>query len=87
MSISKNLKSMNTSAKLLHGNDISILVAKAVAFGDKENLVMISGVNHKEAALDFSKAVPFATLEEVIHPEMFWGGETSPAYTTTNIRW
>jgi len=86
MSIANNIKAINESAKKIHGNDISIMVARCVAFGYDDNKIIISGKNHKAAAKDFIRVTPNATVEEEHHPEMDWGdGYVSPAYTTSVI--
>jgi hypothetical protein len=86
MSIANEIKAINASAKKIHGADIHIMVARAVHFGHDDNLVIISGKNHKAAALDFVKVTPGAVVTEEFHPEMDWGdGEVSEAYTTSVI--
>lgn len=87
MTIANEIKALNESAKKVHGADISLMVARCIHFGHEDNLVIISGKNHKAAAKDFAKVVPCAILTEEFHPEMDWGdGEVSPAYTTTLVK-
>lgn len=86
MTISNEIKAINDSAKKIHGADICIMVARAIHFGHEDNLVIISGKNHKAAAKDFVKVTPGAVITEKFHPEMDWGdGDVSPAYTTSLI--
>ncbi len=86
MTIANEIKALNESAKKVHGADINLLVARAVCFGNDDNLVIVSGKNHKAAAKDFAKVTPGAILTEEFHPEMDWCGEVSPAYTTTLVK-
>lgn len=87
MTIANNLKAVNEYAKKVHGKDICIMVARCIAMGHDDNLVIISGKNHHAAALDFVKTVKGATIEEEFHPEMDWGdGDVTPAYTTSLVR-
>lgn len=87
MTIANEIKAINESAKKIHGADISLMVARAIHFGHDDNLVIVSGKNHKAAAKDFAKVVPGAILTEEFHTEMDWGdGEVSPAYTTTLVK-
>lgn len=86
MTIANEIKAINISAKKIHGDDIHIVVARAIHFGHDDNLVIISGKNHKAAALDFVRVTPGAVVIEEFHPEMDWGdGDVSPAYTTSVI--
>lgn len=86
MNLANNITEINASAKKLHGQDISIVVARAVAFGNEDNLVIVSGKNRRAAAADFGRAIPGAKISEEFHPEMNWGdGEVTPAYTTTLV--
>lgn len=87
MTIANEIKAINDSAKKVHGADISIMVARAIHFGHDDNLVIISGKNHKAAAKDFAKVIANAVLTQEFHPEMDWGdGDVSPAYTTTLVK-
>lgn len=87
MTIANEIKAINESAKKIHGADICIMVARAIHFGHDDNLVIISGKNHKAAALDFVRVTPGAVVTEEFHPEMDWGDdELSPAYTTTLVK-
>lgn len=86
MTIANEIKALNASAKKIHGDDISLMVARCIHFGHEDNLVIISGKNHKAAAKDFAKVTPGAILTEEFHPEMDWCGEVSPAYTTTLVK-
>lgn len=87
MSIANEIRAINESAKKIHGSDIHILVARAIHFGNDDNLLIISGSNHRKAALDVVRVTPGATMEEEFHPEMAWGdGDVSPAYTTSLVR-
>lgn len=86
MSIANNIKAISESAKKIHGNDISIVVARCVHFGHDDNLVIISGTNHKAAAKDFVKVTPGAVVTEEHRPEMDWGdGDVSPAHTISVV--
>lgn len=86
MSLANDISAINASAKKVHGADICIMVARAVAFGHADNLVIVSGANHRAAAADFARVVPGAKVTEEQHPEMDWGdGEVSPAYTTSLV--
>lgn len=87
MSIANEIQAINASAKKIHGMDICILVARAIHFGNDDNLLIISGGNHRQAALDVVRVTPGATVEEEFHPEMTWGdGDVSPAYTTSLVK-
>lgn len=87
MSMVNNIKSVNESAKKVHGDDICIMVARCIAFGHNDNLLIISGKKHKAAAMDLLKVIPGATTWEEEHEEMDWGdGDVSPAYTTSLVK-
>lgn len=86
MSLANIIMAINASAKKVHGSDISILVARAVAFGNDDNLVIVSGKNHRAAAADLVLVTPGAKVSEEFHPEMNWGdGEVTPAYTNSVV--
>lgn len=87
MSIANVIRAMNESAKTIHGADISILVARAVHFGNDDNLLVIRGNNHRLAALDFVRVTPGATTEVEFHPAVTWpDGVEFPAHTTSLVR-
>ena len=87
MTLANNIKAINESAKKVHGKDISIVVARCIAFGNDDNLVIVSGKNHKAAAKDFARVTPGAIITEEFHPEMDWGdGDVTPAYYTSVIK-
>jgi hypothetical protein len=86
MSLANTITAINASAKKIHGSDISIVVARAVAFGNDDNLVIVSGKNHCAAAADLVSVTPGAKVSEEFHPEMKWDdGEVTPAYTTSVV--
>ena len=86
MSLANDIAAINASARKVHGKDISIMVVRCIAFGNSDNLVIISGKNHGAAAADFARVTHGAVVSEEFHPETDWGdGEVSPAYTTSNV--
>lgn len=86
MSMTNTIADFNKAAKARHGSDIRVMVARAVAFGHDDNLVIISGKNHAQAAKEFASMVPGAVVKQEFHPVMVWGdGDESPAYTTSLI--
>ena len=64
MTIAKEIQALNVSAKKVHGQDISILVARAIAFGNDDNLILVMGKNHKAAATDVARMVKGAKVSE-----------------------
>lgn len=64
MSIAQEIKNVNIAARKVHGDDISLLVARCVAFGNDDNLVLVMGKNQKSAALDFAKTVKGSKVKE-----------------------
>lgn len=62
--IAQDIKALNESARKVHGDDIHLLVCRAVAFGNDDNLVVVQGKNHKAAAMDFAKVIKGATVTE-----------------------
>jgi hypothetical protein len=57
MALADDIKALNESARKVHGSDISITVARSVAFGNDDNLILVMGKNHINAALDVVRAV------------------------------
>lgn len=51
------IEALNKSARAVHGADISILVARAVAFGHDDNLILVRGRNHAQAAFDLIRVI------------------------------
>jgi hypothetical protein len=87
MSLIQSLRDIKTSARKIYGQDIDILVCRAVAFGNDDNLLMITGKNHKACAADFAKTVKGAEIIEEIHAETTWpDGWVIPAYTSSNVK-
>lgn len=86
MSLANSIKAVNESARKFHGSDIHIMVARAIHFGNDDNLVIVTGKNHKAAAMDFVKTTPGAVITEVNKPAMDWGdGDVTPASTLSHI--
>lgn len=86
MSIANNIKAVNEAARKVHGSDINIMVVRCIAMGHDDNLAIVTGKNHKAAALDFVRSIKGAEIKEVCHPAVDWGdGEISEAYTTSEI--
>ncbi|MDP4573485.1 hypothetical protein Q8O96_30915 [Pseudomonas sp. LPH60] len=86
MSLANTITAINASAKKVYGSDIRILVARAVAFGNDDNLVIVSGKNHRAVAADLVRSTPGAKVSEEHHPEMNWGdGDVRQAYTTSVV--
>lgn len=57
MSIATQIQALTASARKVHGADISIMVARAVAFGHDDNLILVQGKNHGEVAIDLVRVV------------------------------
>lgn len=55
MSLANSIKTATETARKVYGNDIYILVARAVAFGNDDNLVIVQGEHHALVALDFAR--------------------------------
>lgn len=51
-----NIQALTQSARKVHGADISILIARATAWGNTDNLLLVSGRNHRGAAADIARA-------------------------------
>ena len=62
MSLSDTIKSLNESARKVHGSDIYFLVARAKAWGHVDNLVIVQGKNHSLAAADVARVLPGAKI-------------------------
>ena len=86
MSLANSIKAINQKAKAVHGADLCIMVARCIAFGHTDNLVIVMGKNHRAAAADFVRVTPGAKVTEESHPETDYGdGDISPAYTTSLV--
>lgn len=57
MSLANTIQSLTASARKVHGSDISIMVARAIAFGNEDNLILVRGKNHLKVAADVARAV------------------------------
>lgn len=87
MTISNNIKAVNIAAKKVHGEDINIMIARCIAMGHDDNLAIVTGKNHKAAAMDFVKTIKGATIEEEYQEAIDWGdGDVSPAYTKSIVK-
>lgn len=49
------IRSLNESARKVHGKDICIMVARAVSFGHDDNMIIVMGKNHASAAVDIAR--------------------------------
>ena len=65
--IAQDIAELNKSAKKIHGEDTNILVARAVAFGHDDNLILFTGTKHAQVAAEFAGTLksPFHVQEEV----------------------
>lgn len=54
MDLRSTIQAANESAQKLYGRDISIVVARAPAFGNDDTLIIVSGKRHAEAARGFA---------------------------------
>lgn len=64
-----DLRALNQSARKVHGADITVMVARAVAWGHDDNLILVSGRNHARAAADIARAVVSQGSKPVITEE------------------
>lgn len=80
--LAQEIKTLGESARKVHGQDIYIMVARAIAFGNDNNLVIIQGKNHKAAALDFAKVMKGATITE--EPATSWPDEEPKIQSVVN---
>lgn len=86
MTIANNIKAVNEAARKVHGPDIHIMVVRCVAMGHDDNMAIVTGKNHKAAALDFVRSIKGAQIKEVYHPPVDWGdGEIRESFTTSEI--
>lgn len=51
-----SIRALNASARRVHGADISIQIARAIAWGNDDTLILIHGDKHSEAAADIARA-------------------------------
>ncbi|QSL63962.1 hypothetical protein G0D86_29690 (plasmid) [Burkholderia multivorans] len=61
-----DIAALNESARKIHGPDISFLVARAQAWGNSDNLILVSGKNRAHVAADLARAVAMTGKEAVI---------------------
>lgn len=64
MTVANSIKDINESARKFHGKDIFILVARAVAFGHDDNLIIVQGKKHAAAAADFARTIKGARVTQ-----------------------
>lgn len=72
-----DLRALNKSARKVHGADVTVMVARAVAWGHDDNLILVSGRNHTRAAADIARAVASQGSKPVVTEERttcFLGG-------------
>lgn len=65
MSIADSIQSVTKLARKIHGADISIIVARSIAFGHTDNLILVMGKNHIAAAADLVRVIGGAQCKEV----------------------
>lgn len=54
MSLTETIRSINESARKTFGSDVSILVARAKAWGNEDTCILVHGKRHAEAAKGFA---------------------------------
>lgn len=62
--LQQNIASINESARRVFGVDISVLVARAVSFGNDDNLIIVKGVRQEEVAADIARTIRGAKIEK-----------------------
>lgn len=67
-----DIKGLNESAKKVHGPDIMVLVARAVAFGHDDNLIMVRGRRREQAARDIAQSVVRQGNKPTIRRQQRW---------------
>lgn len=80
--LAQDIAALNESARKVHGADISITVARAKAFGNEDNLILVMGGNHKDAACDVARSVGKGAK---ISEEKSTGFMGSPGYTYSAV--
>ena len=80
--LAQDISALNASARKVHGADISITVARAKAFGNDDNLIVVMGRNHKAAAGDVARSVGKGAKVTERQGTAFLG---SPAYTYSEV--
>ena len=80
--LAQDISALNASARRVHGADISITVARAKAFGNDDNLILVMGANHQAAAFDVVRSVGKGAKVTEEHGAGFMG---SPNYTYSSV--
>ena len=82
-SLAHDIQALNESARKVHGSDITIMVARAIAFGDDDNLIIVGGKNHHSAAVDIARSVGrSAKISVKKTPDFIGSGKTAYSYVT-----
>jgi hypothetical protein len=55
MSLDQDIRSINESARKTFGSDVSILVARAKAWGNEDTCILVHGKRHADAAKGFAR--------------------------------
>lgn len=55
--LAQDIAALNASARKIHGSDICIMVARAVAFGNDDNLILVQGKKHAKVAVDVARSI------------------------------
>ena len=75
-----NLDNINKAAKKAFGNDMRISIARSVSFGHDDNLIIVSGKRHAEAAAGIAMFARDAKVE--VCTSSAWDHGDAYKYTT-----
>lgn len=74
----RDIRVLNESARKVHGADISIQVARAVAWGNDDTCILVHGSKHSEAAQDIARAAVSAGMKPKLSQDRSGGFMGAP---------
>lgn len=80
----QDLEPFIAAVRRLHGASISVMVARAPAFGNADFLLIVNGGRHADAAWDLARAIGQGSRVQLEHTTAFMG-LASRSYST--VQW